>query len=192
MSTAGGHETEIKLPAASADEALRKLRAAGFEVAVARAFETNCVYDKPDQALRNTQCLLRLRQLKGSAAKVTFKGPPLPTKHKTREEIETGLADASAFGLILERLGYQPMFRYEKYRTELQQPGRAGTATVDETPAGVYLELEGPPDWIDQTAHALGYHESQYINSSYGRLWLEWRESHPGAPVDMVFQAASA
>lgn len=192
MSTSGGQEVEIKLPAASADEALRKLQAIGFRVVKERAFEANIVFDTPEQDLRQTQRLLRVRTLVGSEAKLTFKGPPLPAKHKIREEIETSLGDATVFGLILDRLGYRAVFRYEKYRTELEQPGSGGTATVDETPIGAYVELEGPPDWIDGAARSLGHAESDYITASYGSLWLGWRESHPDAPVDMVFQTARA
>jgi adenylate cyclase class 2 len=192
VSTAGNQEVEIKLPVASAVEALGKLRAAGFEIVKARALETNIVFDTPALELGQTNRLLRVRTLAGSDSNITYKGPPIAAKHKTREELETSLADAPLFSLILERLGYQAVFRYEKYRTELQQPGGNGTATVDETPAGVFLELEGPPDWIDRTARALGYSEADYITSSYGRLWLNWRHSHPDAPVDMVFQTARA
>ena len=60
------------------------------------------------------------------------------------------------------------MFRYEKYRTEFRQPRRAGVAMLDETPVGVYLELEGTPHWIDRTARRLGFQESDYITASYG------------------------
>jgi adenylate cyclase class 2 len=190
--TSGGQEVEIKLPVLSAEEALRQLNAAGFEVVKPRALETNIVYDTPSLDLRQTQRLLRVRELGGTDAKLTFKGPPLPAKHKIREEIETSLADAAVFGLILDRLGYQPVFRYEKFRTELEQPLGSGVATIDETPAGVYMELEGPPDWIDAIAHSLGFKEDAYVTDSYGRLWQLWRASHPDAPVDMVFPTARA
>jgi hypothetical protein len=34
---------------------------------------------------------------------------------------------------------------------------------LDETPAGVFLELEGPSRWIDRTARRLGFAESDYL-----------------------------
>ena len=75
---------------------------------------------------------------------------------------------------IVERLGYRRVFRYEKYRTEFHQPRRAGVAMLDETPVGVFLELEGTPHWIDRTARRLGFQESDYITASYGRVYLDW------------------
>jgi adenylate cyclase, class 2 len=89
---------------------------------------------------------------------------------------------------IAERLGFQPVFRYQKYRTEYKQASGSGVATLDETPIGLYLELEGQPAWIDRTAKKLGYTEQDYITSSYGRLYQEWRERHKSAPRDMLFR----
>ncbi len=46
----------------------------------------------------------------------------------------------------------------------------SGVAMLDETPAGVFLELEGPPRWIDRTARRLGFGEADYITASYAEL----------------------
>jgi adenylate cyclase class 2 len=89
---------------------------------------------------------------------------------------------------IVERLGYRRVFRYEKYRTEFHQPRRAGVAMLDETPAGVYLELEGTPHWIDLTARRLGFQESDYITASYGRLYIDWCSANGRTPGDMTFE----
>ena len=118
----------------------------------------------------------------------TFKGPPLAARHKTREELEVNLSSAATCGLILQRLGYQPAFRYEKYRTEYRLPGTSGIATLDETPIGVYLELEGSPRWIDRMARRLGFREQDYITASYGRLYLEWCAARQATPGHMVFR----
>jgi adenylate cyclase class 2 len=58
---------------------------------------------------------------------------------------------------------------------------------LDETPVGVYLELEGSPRWIDRSARQLGFSEPDYIVRSYGRLYLEWCERKKIKPADMVF-----
>jgi adenylate cyclase class 2 len=91
---------------------------------------------------------------------------------------------------ITERLGFQRAFRYQKYRTEYRLPGSSGLATLDETPIGVYLELEGKPAWIDRTARKLGFQESDYITDSYAGLYLEWCRKHRVRPADMVFSRA--
>ena len=181
-----GRETEIKLAADSLKVARRRLRAAGFQVVKRRVFENNTVYDTDAADLRRSTRLLRLREV-GKNFKLTYKGEPEPGKHKSKEEIETDVADGAAFVTILQRLGYLPRFRYEKYRTEFQKPRSKGIATLDETPIGIYLELEGDPDWIDRTARKLGYEEKDYITDSYARLFFDWRSSNNSSASDMLF-----
>jgi adenylate cyclase, class 2 len=191
-----GREVEIKLAVSGAAEARRMLRAAGFRVSKRRVFEKNTVFDTSSQTLRKSTRLLRVREI-GKIAKLTYKGPPDIGKYKSREELELDLSDAGIIGAIFDRLGYHPVFRYEKFRTEFRQRGSigmptggvatGGVATVDETPIGVYLELEGSPAWIDRTAHRLGFAERDYITASYARLYLEWCEARGEAPGNMLF-----
>jgi len=89
--------------------------------------------------------------------------------------------------LLLARIGFQPVFRYQKYRTELSQPGKPGLATIDETPVGVFIELEGEPAWIDGAARVLGFSAGDYVTASYGRLYRDWCERHGVEPTHMVF-----
>src|SRR5262245_15445397 len=173
----GTHETEIKLNVSGVESARRTLYRAGFRVHKRRRFEDNSVFDTPQQSLRGADSLLRLREVGGKAI-VTFKGKQTESKHKSREELETEVADAAMTRRIFDRLGFQQRFRYQKYRTEYKQPGRPGVATLDETPIGVYVELEGAPDWIDRTARGLGFTESDYITLSYGRLYFEFCEKN--------------
>jgi adenylate cyclase class 2 len=58
---------------------------------------------------------------------------------------------------------------------------------LDETPIGVFLELEGPPDWIDRAAGELGFKEDNYITASYGALYIEDCRRCGEAPGDMTF-----
>jgi adenylate cyclase, class 2 len=183
-----GREIEIKLPSGGVEEAERKLRAADFHVAKERMFEKNTLYDTRATELRRSSRLLRLRQI-GNSYKLTYKGMPETGKHKSREEIETDIADGRAFESILARLGYLQVFRYEKFRTEFQRQGSEGIATLDETPIGTYLELEGDPDWIDDMARKLGYEEKDYITASYARLFFEWRERTGATLDDMLFHS---
>jgi adenylate cyclase class 2 len=181
-----GREVEIKLAASSASQARRMLRTAGFRVYKRRIFEKNTVFDTGSQALQKSARLLRVREI-GKIAKLTYKGPPDGGKHKSREELELDLPDARTIGDIFDRLAYRPAFRYEKFRTEYRQRGSAGVATVDETPIGVYLELEGNPRWIDRTARKLGFEEKDYITASYARLYIDWCKARGVAPTNMLF-----
>jgi adenylate cyclase, class 2 len=183
----GSRETEIKLSIPDAAGGRRLLRAAGFRVAKRRIFEANAVFDTPRLSLRRTRRLLRVRQV-GRDSILTYKGAPLVSRHKSREELELSVSDARTFTAILDRLGYRPMFRYEKYRTTYREPGVSGEVTLDETPIGVYLELEGSARWIDRTARRLGFGERDYITASYGRLYLEWCQSNGLKPAHMLFR----
>ncbi len=182
-------ETEIKLALADRESLLGRLPGLGFRLAVPRQFEANTLYDLPDGVLRQAGRILRLRQTgEGANSRwvLTYKGPATTGKHKSREELETGVNDGSLLARMLERLGYRPTFRYEKYRTEFTDG--EGMLTVDETPIGEFLELEGEAEWIDRQAAKLGYGESQYITRSYGGLYWDHCERSHVTPGHMVFR----
>jgi adenylate cyclase class 2 len=181
----GNLETEIKLPVTSLEETRRRIDALGFRLKTPRTFESNVLHDTRDATLRGRGCLLRLRETAGNAI-LTYKGPGQEGKHKVREELEVSLSEAQAASLILQRLGYHPVFRYEKYRTEYTDG--AGILTLDETPIGCYLELEGSPQWIDEAAEKLGYQEQDYITKSYGALYLSHCQERNILPTNMVFR----
>ncbi|MGA2181780.1 MAG: class IV adenylate cyclase [Bryobacteraceae bacterium] len=180
-------ETEIKLPVSSLERARAAILSLGYQVHHERAHECNAVFDSRASRLRGKGQLMRLRRY-GTAAILTFKGASLEGRHKQREEIEVTVSDADAAALILQRLGFRPVFRYEKFRTEYATPGEEGIITVDETPIGNFLELEGPAAWIDDVAARLGYRESDYIKLSYGALYNQHCESTGTAPGDMLFE----
>lgn len=118
----------------------------------------------------------------------TFKSPEMPGRHKRRGEREFSASDFDACVAIFASLGYRERFRYEKYRTEYRRGDEPGHVTIDETPIGVFMELEGPPRWIDRTAKELGFRAADYVMESYARLYEAWCEAH-GMPVkDMRFE----
>lgn len=184
-----GKEVEIKLAVASSEEAAQRLRRAGFAPLHERAFESNLVFDTPALDLIYSGRLLRLREFRGEAL-LTFKGAAEPGPHKVRREIETRVEDGPAMQALLESLGYGVVFRYEKYRTAFSRPGESGRACLDETPIGTFLELEGPPDWIDSAAAELGFLHSDYITQSYGALYREHCQRRGIEPAHMVFGAS--
>ena len=185
-------ETEIKLRwNGTAQEARALIERRAYGISVPRTLESDQIFDLPSAALRQSDQILRLRKTISSdgtkRAMVTYKGPAMRDGYKSREEIEFDVSDPDTFTLVLDRLGYRPTFRYEKYRTQLRAAGEPGLITIDETPIGVYLELEGPRDWIDSTAARLGLPAAQFLTVSYAGLYREYREEHPEAPADMTF-----
>jgi adenylate cyclase class 2 len=96
--------------------------------------------------------------------------------YKVREEHELRISDAQEIRRILGGLGFRQWFRYEKFRTTYRLPGIKNLKLeVDETPIGVFLELEGPRREIDCAAERLGFSREEYINKSYGELFMERR-----------------
>jgi len=190
MSTAHGIETELKIRLKDATSAKQLLANAGFSTSIPRRFEANTVYDTADRILKNSQVLLRLRRV-GTDSLITWKGPYIAGPHKTRPELETSVGSLEMLQQILHALGFDPSFRYEKYRTEYRHPTLPnGTVTLDETPIGVFFELEGASDWIDQTAALLGFEPAAYVLESYVRLYQDDCSAKGVEPSNMVFPAA--
>ena len=185
-------ETEIKLRwSGTAEEAQALIERHGYAVSDPRTLESDQLFDLLSAALRQSDQILRLRKTTSHEGKtramVTYKGPATRDGYKSREEIEFDVSDPDTFNLVLHRLGYRPVFRYEKFRTQLRAAGEPGLITIDETPIGVYLEMEGPQDWIDSTAGRLGFPPAQFLTVSYAGLYREYRGDYPHAPADMTF-----
>ncbi len=160
----------------------------GFVCGTPRTFERNTLYDTPDRKLRNTRQILRLRQY-GEKWVVTHKQVPadesLTARHKQRIETETAVEDGPATERIFCALGYGPAFIYEKWRTEWSD--REGHCVIDETPIGLYAELEGPPVWIDAALERLQVDPPDVTTLSYGRLFEQWQEATHSPAQNMVF-----
>jgi adenylate cyclase class 2 len=187
MTTPGPRsETEVKVPVASAAQARRLLRRAGFRRLSRRTLEANTIFDTPSDDLKKRDAVLRLRRF-GPKTVLTFKGPAAEGKHKTRTEAEIEISDNPTAAWILEQLGFRPVFRYEKYRTIYSRTGGGGFVFLDETPIGSFLELEGSTNWIERVARALGLKTSAFSTETYPDLYRKYRKKHPQAPKDMVF-----
>ncbi len=113
-------------------------------------------------------------------------------RYKVREEIEVEVADPQQLGLILEALGLRGWFRYEKHRTSYRLPAALRWAAdlkveLDETPIGVFVELEGSPQAIDRAAKLLGYGPADYLTQTYLQLYLRQCRKEGLTPRDMLF-----
>jgi adenylate cyclase, class 2 len=183
-------ETEIKFRVADLAALDERLRAAGFRLQTARSFESNVLYDTPDRQMRARTEILRIRKYDGRWTLTHKRLPddgPGEDRHKHRIETETEIADGRALEAIFLSLGLVAAFRYEKWRTEWADG--QGHCVVDETPIGVYAELEGPPEWIDCSAERLGIRRADYITLSYGRLLDLWRQQNKCQIEDLTFAA---
>ena len=179
-------EIEVKFLVDDLRPLARKLRKAGFRIETRRTHEINTLYDLPGQQLRKRKQLLRLRQY-GSQWTLTHKSGKQTKTHSSREELETEVADGKQADAILRALGYQPSFRYEKFRAEWTD-GK-GQVVVDQTPIGDFCEIEGPPRWIDATARKLGVSAAGYITKNYATLFADWKKTTKSRAGKMTFTA---
>jgi adenylate cyclase class 2 len=207
-------EIEIKLhilDVAAIRRRLKQLHARGISP---RTHESNTLYDTSRQDLRRHGRLIRLRieqpassfgkrrPIENTPAILTYKGPSLesPNARKTarhsmirshfkiKEEVEVSVARTDEMARILHALGLHPIFRYEKFRTTYALPGVRGLKIeLDETPVGIYLELEGPLAGIDRGARLLGYARKDYLKETYGSLYLVDCHRRGQIPGDMLF-----
>ncbi len=185
--TDSNQEIEIKLRVPDVESARSLILAAGYCESVPRTHEVNAVFDTPECTLRQRGMLLRLRKT-ADRFTMTVKGKASPGKHKSRPEYEVTVSDYDAAQSMLVQLGYQIVFLYEKFRSEFASTNQSGTITLDETPIGVFLELEGSVEWIDSTASVLGFIESDYVIESYATLYFEFCTRYQVAPGNMIFE----
>jgi adenylate cyclase, class 2 len=212
--TAHREEIEIKLRVPDVAALRRRLKYLRAREISPRTHECNTLYDTPKSNLRRRGQLIRIRiehpastlgksrPNKSAAAVLTYKGPPLlsPKAGKTgvhskirshfkiKDEAEVSVAGADQMVRILRALGLRPVFRYEKFRTTYALPVVRGLKVeFDETPLGIYLELEGPVASIDSGAHLLGYGRQDYLKDTYGSLYLADCRRRGRNPGDMLF-----
>ena len=180
-------EVEVKIPVDDLREAERRVRSLGFEPVRPTVFERNTLYDNAAFDLRAGKKVLRIREV-GERTILTSKAPPIEGgPHKVREEREVEVSDAREMHGILATLGYRPAWRYEKRRTTFRRGEESGVIEIDDTPIGGFLEIEGAPNWIDETAEALGFKPVDYSTASYYTLFLEWRERTGSDVEHMAF-----
>jgi adenylate cyclase, class 2 len=177
-------EREIKLRFESADAARQAIVTLGALPHRPRRLQDDRLLDDDAGTLQRRGCALRLRT-DGTDSIVTFKGPVIPGLMKLREELESGVERGEMVLRLLGELGFTPRWRYQKYREEFSLDGLV--VALDETPVGVFIELEGEEAAIEAAARDLGRGPDDYLLASYRSLFLEYREAHRLTATDMVF-----
>jgi adenylate cyclase class 2 len=202
-------EVEVKLKVANLPAIRRRLNKLHARQVCPRQHESNTLYDSPNKALAHRGQLIRIRierpvprgrrvtTRSPGRSVLTYKGPSdappgpergLHRRYKVRKEFEVTLGDGEQMSQILDELHLRPAFRYEKFRTTYALPGLTNLKVeLDETPIGVFLELEGAPTAIDRAARLLGYAPSDYELRSYGSLYLAFCRRQGIKPADMLF-----
>lgn len=181
-------EREIKLRFPSAEEAREAVQATGATPLFGRRLQEDALLDTEDEDLRRNRCVLRVRMENGKS-RITYKGPVQPSVMHVREELETLVGDGDVLLRVFGALGLHVWFRYEKYREEFSHEDVI--VAIDETPVGVFVEIEGSEQGIADMTSALGRTSADYIVDSYRALFLQHREQHGLDGPDMVFDASA-
>ena len=111
---------------------------------------------------------------------LTHKAKGIAGLHKKRMEL-SHLEKGEQMDAILRALGFNPTFRYEKFRAEWSDG--TGHVVLDKTPIGNYGEIEGPPRWINHTAQALGISRKNYITGTYASMFLPGNAAPEARPT---------
>jgi adenylate cyclase, class 2 len=137
------YEVEVKVPAdlESIRERLDELGATPHGVVA----QVDTYYDAPHRSFPDTDEALRIRSERLADAadetRLTYKGPLLDDDSKSREEIETAVADGEKADGILAHLGFEPAATVRKERERFALDGY--TITLDSVEdVGEYVEVE--------------------------------------------------
>lgn len=187
----GPREIETKFRVRDRAQLEARLAVLGARGGPAEA-ESNVLFDDAACSLKERGCALRVRTVDGRGL-LTFKGmAEVAAGVKSRVELESAVHAPDAVARVLGALGYRPWFRYEKRRATFTFKDPACPVVVlDETPLGLFAEIEGPDAAVRALARELGVAESDFIAESYVGLWLAARAKDPSLPEDMVFAGAA-
>ncbi|OBQ46046.1 class IV adenylate cyclase [Halodesulfovibrio spirochaetisodalis] len=156
-----------------------------------RHLERNIVFDSPDREMKAAGELLRLRtkQWKDRNETVlTLKLPPkgdIPEDVKIYDERETKVESFEGTCGILEGLGYDGAFRYDKMREEWVLDGVE--ICLDELSFDTVVELEGARDAIFSVAQKLALPMENSSTATYHELHRAYRDQNNLAPQDSFY-----
>lgn len=162
-------ETEVKFFLSNPKKVIDKLELLNALSVQPRLYEINKYFDTDDFKLASKSSVLRLRY--DTVAHITFKGPGQINQGVfSRDEIDLTLRDTTSAQQLLEALGFRVTFIFEKYRQTFSYEELL--VTIDETPYGIFCELEGPnPCRIQELAIQLGLEWKNRINATYGDMF---------------------
>lgn len=182
---------EVELKVRAAHEPVRTALAERGAEAGEHVVEEDTYYDAPHRAFEETDEALRVRRRtprgdgdEGTAttARLTYKGPLIEERSKTREEFETTVSDPDAVTSALDALGFSAAADIEKQRERFHVEGC--TLTLDDVAGlGEFVEVEREVEVESEVAEAreraadllrdLGLDPETQIRTSYLELVLD-------------------
>lgn len=160
-------EKKYKLTRAQKEALLARLRADADAVCEGDDEEENTLFAGAQLDVRSR--VLRLRRTQSKAV-FTYKErqAEFASTIRRQREDETEVADADALTAILDALGYRPALVYEKRRTTWRVAGVE--LVIDELPFGLYAEIEGEEDAIENAEKILELSDAEAEMATYPDL----------------------
>jgi adenylate cyclase class 2 len=164
-------EIEAKFHVSDLHEVRQRLMELGGHVATPSHHELNLYFDTPDRKLMSGHQVLRIRT--DGRVRMTYKQQQETFEERT--EIEISLDDAAEARALLEALGFETTFSYEKRREVFGLDGVL--VMLDELPFGRFVEIEGPAlkDIVDAAAR-LGFNWQTRVRANYLTLFERLRK----------------
>ena len=179
-------ETEAKFYISKPARMRQRIVSLGSELVDERVLEVNLRFDTPDRDLHRLGRVLRLRM--DTRARLTFKdADSMEAGALSRREVEVTVSDFDTAKELLEALGYEVAFVYEKYRTTFKFDGLE--IVLDELPYGHFVEIEGEAHALKATADRLGLDWERVIHESYSKLFENLRTGRKLDQSDLTFDS---
>lgn len=169
-------EVEVKAVVADPEAAERLLLASGAKLVFAGTLNDRR-YDTADGTLAERGEVLRVRRYAGVSGDKTvldWKGPSdVQAGYKVREEISTGISDASALAPMLEKLGYVIVREIDRRITQYESNG--AVIRFEFYPRmDTLVEVEGEPDAIERAIETLGMSRGEFTGESLDAFVLRF------------------
>jgi adenylate cyclase class 2 len=178
-------EIEVKFYVQQFDKLPDLVLRAGGRLLAPRTFEYNVRFDTADRSLQQAGRLLRLRRER--RCYLTYKDDThAESGALRRREIEVEVEDFDACQRLVQALGYETVFTYEKYRTTYAR----GDCRVmlDELPFGHFVEIEGDRSEIEVLAGRLRLKWQCAIPRSYHALFEGMQQGGAVLARDLTFE----
>jgi adenylate cyclase class 2 len=179
-------EIEVKFIIDDLPAMRQRVLAMGAGCKTPRTYEVNALWDTPDRRLQQQECLLRLRSDHRHVLTYKEPAPVVEQDFKVRHEYEVEVSDVATAQVLLEKLGFVPVWRYEKYRETFTYQG--AEILLDDTPCGAFLEIEGPRETIRAIATILGLDFETRLTASYGEIFAAVCAAYKLQVPDMTFE----
>ncbi|WP_178917376.1 class IV adenylate cyclase [Natronomonas gomsonensis] len=173
---------EVELKVRAEHESVReRLSELGAE-SLGAVEQVDTYYDHPVREFAETDEAFRIRREihdEETDTRVTYKGPLVEAASKTREELETGVADGETMAGIVEALGFEAAATVEKRRERFAYGEY--TVTLDSV-VGLdeYVEVETEAETVEPAREGaedllseLGLDAADQIRTSYLGLLLD-------------------